>query len=95
MRKVEHAGEIRVDGLTAPSEVDEDGLLAAISLLSLESGDPVSDGLRTVGRTALQDLSVEGRKLAVVETDRDLRGHHCSLPGIVNRLVCAIVRSAR
>ncbi|PZS05126.1 MAG: hypothetical protein DLM56_04130 [Pseudonocardiales bacterium] len=80
MREVEHTVEIRVNRLTSSSEVEESGLLAAITLISLEAGDPVPDCLGTVGRTPLDDLSVEGGELAVVETDGDLRGHHRSVP---------------
>jgi hypothetical protein len=47
--------------------------------------------LGTVGRTALDDLSVEGREFAVVEADGDLRAHHGSISHRVNQLVCAIV----
>ena len=61
MRKVEHAVQIWVNGLTAPGKLDERGFLAAITLLSLKAGDPVPDCLGTVGRTALDDLSVKGR----------------------------------
>jgi hypothetical protein len=91
MRKVEHAVEIRVHGLAAPGKLDQRGLLAAISLLSLKSGDPVPHCLGTVGRTALDNLSVEGREFAVVEADGDLRAHHGSISHRVNQLVCAIV----
>lgn len=79
MRAVEHAVEIGVDGLTASGKFDESGLLAAIALVSLEAGDAVPDSLRTVGGTALEDFSVEGRELAVIEADGDLRGHRRSL----------------
>jgi hypothetical protein len=80
MRQVKHAVEIRVDRLAAAGQVDESGLLAAITLISLEAGDPVADGLGSVRRAALGDLSVESREFAVVEADGDLRGHLTSIP---------------
>ncbi len=80
MGQVEHSLQIRVDRLAPSGKVEENGLLTAIALVSLEAGNSVADSLGTIGRTALDDLSVKGRELAVVETDGDLRGHGCSVP---------------
>ncbi len=91
MGQVEHTVEIWIDRLAPSGKVDEDGLFPAITLISLESGDPVADGLGTIGRTTLDNLSVEGRKLTVVQTDGDLRGHDRSISLDVNRLVCTRV----
>jgi len=90
MRQVEHTVEIWIDRLAPPGKVDEDGIFPAVTLISLKAGDPVAYGLGAVGSTAVGDLSIEGRELAVVETDGDLCGHARSLPRDVNRLVCRI-----
>ncbi len=89
MGQVERTVEIRVDRIAPSSKVDENSLLAAITLISLEAGDPVADGLGTIGRTAFSDLSVEGRELAIVEPDGDLCGHAPKRTHAVNHLVCA------
>jgi len=57
-------------------------------LISLEAGDPVADGLGTVGGAALGDLGVEGREFAIVETDSDLGCHGSNVSHRVNHLVC-------
>lgn len=79
MRQVKHTVEVWVDRLTAPREVDENGLLTAVALVSLEAGDPLANRLRPAGRTALKDLSIEGSEFAVVEANGNLRGHPPSI----------------
>lgn len=80
MRQIEHAVEIRIDRLTAPGKLDESGLLASVTLISLKAGDPVTDGLGTACGTTLADLGIERRELTVVETDGNLSGHAASIP---------------
>jgi len=82
MRQIEHTVEIWIDRLAPSGKVNEDGLFPAITLISLEAGDPVPDGLGAVSSTAVGDLGIEGRELAVVQTDGDLCGHHRSLPAM-------------
>ena len=101
MRQIEDAVEIRVDRLTASSELDERGLFVPVALLPLEPGDPTTDGLGTIRGSALGDLGVESRELAVVETDGDLGSHPASVPacqpiGMQGRpLSPVLVRAAR
>src|SRR5680860_1559624 len=89
VRQVEHPVEVGVDGLTAPRQVNERRLLAAVALLSLKACDPAAHGLGTVGGSTLDDLGVQGCQLAVIEPDGYLRGHVHSVPHHVNHLVCA------
>ena len=61
MRQTSHAFQLRVDGLAPSGQRDERGFLAAIALVTLQAGDPLSDRLGAAGRP-LDDLGV-GRHL--------------------------------
>ncbi len=80
MWQIKHTVEIGVDRLTAPGEVNENGLLTAVTLISLKTGNAMADCLGTVGCTALDNLGVENSEFAFIETDSNLRGHLPNVP---------------
>lgn len=75
MWQIENAVQIRVDRFTASSELDECGLFVPVTLFTLKSGDPAPNGLGAIRGPALDDLSVERRKVAISETNGYLGGH--------------------
>lgn len=65
--------EVGVDELSATSQLDENGLFTAVSLLALQSCDPATDGIRAVGGATLGHLYVQRCQLVVAQPYGDLR----------------------
>ncbi len=68
--------QVGIDGLAPPGELDENGFVGAVSLLSLETGDPAPESFGAIGGSPLRNLGIERSQLALVEPDGDLGGGH-------------------